>query len=287
MTELTDRTGATGAPEPSAGTTRTRRKDDGRLGWGLRIWVAMVMGLLILPTVVVIPMSFTGARTFQFPPEDWSLRWYREFFTSASWTSAFTTSLRVALVVAVLASVLGIAAAIALNRWTLPGKELVRQLLLAPLIIPSVVIAIALYYVFLDWQLTGSFEGFVLAHTVIALPFVIVSVTTSLNTYDRQLSLASASLGAGAVTTFLRVTVPLIMPGIASGFVFAFVTSLDEVVIALFLQSPSFETLPVRMYEGVTSDIDPTVAVASTVMVVATLIALLIPEVLRLRRPKS
>ncbi|MGY2066525.1 ABC transporter permease [Blastococcus sp. SYSU DS0619] len=273
--------------EPTRTTTKSRRGTDDGLGWGLRTWVALVMGLLILPTVVVIPMSFTDERTFQFPPENWSLRWYGEFFTSDAWTTAFTTSLRVALVVAVLASVIGIAAAIALNRWSLPGKEFVRQLVLAPLIIPSVVIAVALYYVFLDWQLTGSFQGFVLAHTVIAVPFVIVSVTTSLNGYDRQLSLASASMGANAVTTFLRVTVPLIMPGIASGFVFAFVTSLDEVVIALFLQSPSFETLPVRMYEGVTSDIDPTVAVASTLMVLATLIALLIPEVLRLRRPKS
>lgn len=273
--------------EPTRTKTKTRRRTDGGLGWGLRTWVALVMGLLILPTVVVIPMSFTDARTFQFPPQGWSLRWYREFFTSDAWTSAFTTSLRVALVVAVLATVLGIAGAIALSRWNLPGKEFVRQLVLAPLIIPSVVIAVALYYVFLDWHLTGSFLGFVFAHTVIALPFVVVSVTTSLNGYDRQLSLASASLGANAVTTFLRVTVPLIMPGIASGFVFAFVTSLDEVVISLFLQSPSFETLPVRMYEGVTSDIDPTVAVASTLMVFATLIALLIPEVLRLRRQKS
>jgi putative spermidine/putrescine transport system permease protein len=257
----------------------------GRLGLGLRVWVTLVMALLVLPTLVVIPMSFTDARTFQFPPDNWSLRWYTEFFTSDAWTTAFITSLQVAAVAAVLATVIGTAAAIGIERWEFPGKEVLRQVILAPLIIPVIVIAVALYYVFLDWNLVGNFAGFVVAHTIIAVPFVIVSVTTSLAGYDRRLSLASASLGASTVTTFLRVTAPLILPGIGSGFVFAFVTSLDEVVIALFLQSPDIETLPVRMYEGVTSDIDPTVAVASTLMVLITLIALLSPELLRFRRP--
>jgi putative spermidine/putrescine transport system permease protein len=264
-----------------------RRTKDGRIGLGLRLWVALIMALLILPTLVVIPMSFTDARTFQFPPEDWSLRWYTEFFTSDTWVSAFVTSLQVAAVAAVIATVLGTAAAIGLDRWEFPGREVIRQLILAPLVIPVIVVAVAIYYVFLDWNLVGNFTGFVLAHVMIAVPFVVVSVTTSLAGYDRRLSLASASLGASPVTSFLRVTAPLIMPGIGSGFVFAFVTSLDEVVISLFLQSPDIETLPVRMYEGVTSDIDPTVAVASTLMVLVTLVVLLSPEFLRLRRPSK
>lgn len=267
-------------------TERGRRRGKVRsMGPGLRLWVALMMGLLILPTLVVIPMSFTDARTFQFPPENWSMRWYTEFFTSDVWMDAFMTSLQVAAVAAILATVLGTAAAIGLDRWEFPGKEAIRQVILAPLIIPVIVIAVALYYVFLDWNLVGNFTGFVVAHTIIAIPFVVVSVSTSLAGYDRRLSLASASLGASSVTTFRRVTAPLIMPGIGSGFVFAFVTSLDEVVIALFLQSPDIETLPVRMYEGVTSDIDPTVAVASTLMVLITLIVLISPEFLRLRRP--
>lgn len=258
-----------------------------RLGLGLRIWIVLVMGLLILPTLVVIPMSFTDARTFQFPPENWSLRWYGEFFTSDAWVSAFVTSLQVAALAAVIATVLGTAAAVALDRWDFPGRELIRQVILAPLIIPVIVIAVALYYVFLQWHLVGNFTGFVIAHVVLAVPFVVVSVSTSLAGYDRRLSLASASLGASPATSFLKITAPLIMPGIGSGFVFAFVTSLDEVVIALFLQSPDIETLPVRMYEGVTSDIDPTVAVASTLMVLVTLIVLLSPELLRFRRPSK
>lgn len=265
-------------------TERRPRSRDGRIGLGLRIWVMLVMALLILPTLVVIPMSFTDARTFQFPPEQWSMRWYREFFTSDAWMSAFITSLQVAAVAAVAATVLGTAAAFGLDRWEFRGKEVIRQIILAPLIIPVIVIAVALYYVFLDWHLVGNFMGFVLAHTIIAVPFVVVSVSTSLAGYDRRLSLASASLGANPLKTFMRITAPMIGPGIGTGFVFAFVTSLDEVVISLFLQSPDIETLPVRMYEGVTSDIDPTVAVASTLMVLVTLLVLLSPELLRLRR---
>lgn len=264
-----------------------RRPRDGRIGIGLRVWVGLMMALLILPTLVVIPMSFTDARTFQFPPENWSTRWYTEFFTSDTWVSAFVTSLQVAAVTAVIATVLGTATAIALDRWEFPGREVLRQIVLAPLIMPVIVIAVALYYVFLEWHLVGNFGGFVIAHVVIAIPFVVVSVSSSLSGYDRRLTLASASLGASQVTTFLRVTAPLIMPGIASGFVFAFVTSLDEIVIALFLQSPTIETLPVRMYEGITSDIDPTVAVASTLMVLVTLVVLLSPEFLRFRRPSK
>ncbi|MCW2858240.1 MAG: polyamine transporter permease [Marmoricola sp.] len=257
------------------------------LGWGLRAWVAVVVLLLLAPTLVVIPMSFSASATFAFPPRNWSLRWYEQFFTSDAWMSSLVTSLEVGLLVAALATVLGVAAAFALDRGRFVGRGAIRTLAMAPMIMPGIVVAVAIYAVFLRWHLTGTVTGFVLAHTTLAIPFVITSVTTSLAGYDRTVETAAASLGANPATTFRRITLPLVLPGVASGFAFAFVTSLDEVVIALFLQTPNVRTLPVQMYDSITLQIDPTIAAASSLMVVATTLVLLIPQLLRRRRSTS
>lgn len=259
----------------------------GALGPGLMMWVLAVAFLLVVPTLIVIPMSFSASHTFQFPPDDWSIRWYREFFASDEWLSALGASLRLGSVVAVIATVLGVAAAFGLDRWVFKGSGLVRSLIMAPMIVPTVVVAIAIYSLFLRWQLVGTMTGFVLAHTVLALPFVVVSVTASLAGYDRRVEAASSSLGAGPMVTFRRVTLPMILPGVGSGFVFAFITSFDEVVVALFLQTPDLVTLPVKMYEGIATDIDPTVAAASSIIVTVTTIVLIAPQLLRLRRRTS
>ncbi|MGW3472375.1 ABC transporter permease [Saccharopolyspora sp. NPDC000995] len=254
------------------------------IGWGLKVWVAVVAALLLGPTLVVIPMSFGDAQTFEFPPRQWSLRWYREFFSSSEWMRSLLTSVQIGLLVALAATILGVAAAFALNRAGWRGSGIVRSAMMAPMIVPGIVVAVATYGIFLRWQLNGTALGFVLAHTVLAVPFVVTSVGTSLAGYDRTVETASASLGANRVTTFLRVTLPLVLPGVASGFVFAFVTSLDEVVIALFLQTPDIRTLPVQMYDSITLQIDPTIAAASSLIVVATTVVLIIPQFIR-RRP--
>lgn len=256
------------------------------IGWGLMVWVVFVAALLLTPTVVVIPMSFGAAQTFEFPPKEWSLRWYREFFSSQEWMRSLLTSVQIGLLVAIVATVLGVAAALALDRTRWRGRGVARSAMMAPMIVPGIVVAVAIYEVFLRWQLNGTALGFVLAHTVLAVPFVVTSVATSLAGYDRTVETASSSLGANRATTFLRVTLPLVLPGVASGFVFAFVTSLDEVVIALFLQTPDIRTLPVQMYDAITLQIDPTIAAASSLIVVATTVGLLIPQLVR-RKPRS
>ncbi|WP_242884351.1 ABC transporter permease [Actinomadura litoris] len=269
---------------------RTREKEpvkaqrDGGIGWGLRTAVGLTALLLIAPTVVVIPMSFSGATTFEFPPKSWSLRWYKSFFGSEKWMYALLTSVQIGLLVAVAATILGVAVALGLTRSRFRGRGAVRQLMMAPMIMPGIVVAIAIYGVFIRWQLNGTAIGFVIAHTVLALPFVVTAVSTSLAGYDRTQDIAAATLGATAWTTFFRITVPQVLPGVLSGFAFAFVTSLDEVVVALFLQTPDIQTLPVQMYNSITLEIDPTIAAASSVMVVATTLVLLVPQLVRRER---
>lgn len=250
----------------------------------LKAWVAMVVALLLAPTLVVIPMSFSDSTTFSFPPKGWSLRWYQNFFQSPEWVDALADSVKVGIAAAIVATIVGTAAAIALSRATFRGRALVQGAMMAPAIVPSIVIAVAIYIMFLKWQLTGTMIGFIAAHSILAVPFVIVTVTTALANYDRTIEYASASLGAGPVTTFRRVILPVLLPGVASGFVFAFVTSFDEVVVALFLQTPDIRTLPVKMYNSITLQIDPTIAAASSLIVVITTAVLLLVQFLPRRR---
>lgn len=254
---------------------------DRRLSWFTKVMVVLVGVYLVIPTMIVIPLSFTDRASFAFPPQGWSLRYYKTFLTEPVWRDALLTSVKLGVVVMVLATLLGSAAAVALVRGRFPGKSLVNGLLLAPMIVPVIVIAVAVFGVFLRWQLVGSFTGFVLAHTVLAVPFVIVTVSSALRTFDDRLELAAASLGAPPLTRLRRVTLPLVLPGVLSGAVFAFVTSFDEVVVALYLQSPDMRTLPVRMYTSVTSETDPTIAAASTLVLVVTTLLILLPQLIR------
>jgi len=252
--------------------------------WPLRIAAALVGAWLIVPTLVVIPLSFTDRATFQFPPPGWSLRYYREFFADPAWLGSLLNSLQLALMVTVAATVLGVAATFALVRGRFRGKSLINGALVAPMMVPGIIVAIAVYAAFLDWQLVGTPQGYVVAHTVLALPFVVITVSSTLRTFDRRLEQAAASLGAGPVATFRQVTLPLLAPGIASGAVFAFVTSFDEVVVSLFIQSPELQTLPVRMFTSVTTEIDPTIAAAASLIVVLTTLLVLLPQLLRRSR---
>jgi putative spermidine/putrescine transport system permease protein len=266
---------------------RAETPDVTRLSWGLRLWVIVVAILLLAPTFVVLPMSFSTSEVFQFPPKHWSVVWYRTFFSSQAWRSAVVASIEIGILVAILATVLGVAASLGLARAKYRGRGALRMLMMAPMIMPGIVVAVAIYSVFLKWHLTGTVLGFVLAHTTLALPFVIVSVSSSLLGQDRTLELAASSLGASPVATFRRVTLPLILPGVLTGFAFAFVTSLDEVVIALFLQTPNLRTLPALMYTSMTQVIDPTTAAASSFMVVVTTVVLLVLQFARGRRSGS
>ncbi|RWD33539.1 ABC transporter permease [Mesorhizobium sp.] len=228
--------------------------------------------LLVAPTLVVVPMSFNANKSLAFPPQGFSWQWYQNFATSPEWSTSFLNSLKVASLVAVLATVLGTLAAFGLDRMKARPANLLRMLMLTPMVVPGVVLAIGIYAVYLETHLVGTMLGFVLAHTILALPFVLIAVSASLEVFDRRLETAAASLGAGALTTFRTVTLPLILPGILSGLLFAFATSFDEIVVSLFITNPYLKTLPVQIFSSITRDADPTVAAVGTILLCATTI---------------
>ena len=237
------------------------------------LWVvaAIVSIWLVAPTLIVIPLSFTDKASLVFPPTGWSLRWYESFFSNPQWTGALWNSFLIGILVALVATVLGLLAAMGLR--SLVNKKLAGALtvgLLAPMVVPGIVLAIGIYAVFLKLGLLGTLLGFVAAHTVLALPFTVVAITAGFANFDERLELASQSLGASPVKTFFKVTLPNIIPGMVSGALFAFVTSFDEVMVSLFIKSPYLQTLPVLMYSSVTRDTDPTLAAAATVILILT-----------------
>ncbi len=236
----------------------------------LWLYAGLVALWLIAPTLIVIPLSFTNRPSLIFPPPGWSTEWYANFFASAQWTSALWNSIKVGALVAVVATTAATMAALALTRATFRGQPIVYGAMLAPMIVPPVIIAIGIYAIFLNQGLTGTLVGFVAAHSVVALPFALIPILASLRGFDKRLEAAAQICGATRFAAFRQVTLPLIMPGVASGALFAFVTSFDEVVISLFIQSPYLQTLPVQMYASVTRDTDPTIAAAATLILILT-----------------
>jgi putative spermidine/putrescine transport system permease protein len=228
---------------------------------------------MVLPSLVVIPMSFNAYTSLAFPPQALSLHWYSNLVSDPEWTNAVRHTLEIGIGTTVMATVLGTAAALALDRGRIPGRKLVDALFVAPMVVPLVIIAIGVYSAFLTWHLVGSSQAFLAAHTVLALPFVIFTVSASLRTFDTALERAAASLGAGPVQTFARITLPVISPGILAGAVMAFTVSFDESVVSLFLATGEYRTLPVQIYTAVIRNVDPTVAAASSSVLVLTILS--------------
>lgn len=245
--------------------------------------VGAVIVLQMAPTLVVAVASFGDTRSLAFPPKGLSGRWYESFFTE-DWLPTAWTSLRIAALTALLATVLGTMAAFGVVRGRFPGRSIVGGLFLAPLIVPTVIVGIGLFEVFGRWRLAGTTLGLVLAHTALALPFVVATVGAGLRTVDPALERAAANLGAGPVMTFRKITLPLILPAVLTGALFAFVVSLDEIVIAIFLTSPTLTTLPVQIFATLQSFLDPTVAAISTMLLAVTAVALLGSALLERRR---
>lgn len=272
------------APPAARARARRRTRSVDAVPWWLRLVVAAGAVFFVLPTLFVIPMSFSSSTTFSFPPQEFSLQLYRNFFSDPVWLESLRNSALVALVAALVATVVGTAAAVGLHGLTGRLARLARTLLMISIVTPGIVIAVVVYIAFLRWHLVGTFGGYVLAHAALGTPFVLVSVTSALSGFDATLLRASASLGATPLRTFLRVTMPLISRGVVTGAVFAFVTSFDEVVIALFLRSPTFQTLPVQMYNSVTFEVDPTIAATSSLVVTAVTLVCLVPLLLGSRR---
>jgi putative spermidine/putrescine transport system permease protein len=251
---------------------------EGKLGRGPCFFM-----FLVLPIFVIIPISFSPASYLQFPPRGFSLRWYAAYFGSSNWISATLVSFQVALVTMIIATLLGTLASLALVRGEFKGKKLIYGIILSPMIIPVIVIAVATYYLFARFHLVGTKPGLILAHTVLAVPFVVVNVTATLQGFDITLERAALSLGANRRTTFMKVTFPLIKPGMISGALFAFITSFDEVVIAIFISGIRAATLPKQMWDGLREVINPTISAVASLLIVFSILLLLSAEILRRR----
>jgi putative spermidine/putrescine transport system permease protein len=250
----------------------------------LNTFAAVVALLLILPLLAVVPAAFSDKSFIRLPPETWSLRWWHVFFADASWRRALITSLEVAALSAVVSILAGTAAALGMARAGSALRTLLTGLFIGPVVAPVIVLALALYAIARAAGLVGTTTALVIAHTMLALPYVALNVGVSLAALDPRLDLAAAGLGAGPWRIFRTVTLPLIAPGVIGGGVFAFITSFDEVVLSIFLAGPTVKTLPVRIWEEIRVEFTPVVAVAATVMIALALVAALCGHLFMRRR---
>ncbi|WFU39980.1 ABC transporter permease [Bradyrhizobium sp. CB82] len=239
---------------------------------------------LIAPMLIMVPLSFTQGNQMIWPPVGFSTQWYEAVLTSSAWRGRLMNSLEIGIGSAALATILGLLAALALVRGRFPGKRVISALLMAPLIVPTVVIAIGMFFVWtFGWQigpvtlggdLVGSVLGLILAHAVLNLPYSVIMITSALVTVDRNLERAAAIMGAAPMAVFWRVTLPQIHVGILFGFVFAFLGSWDEYIISSFLVSAKVTTVPVYLFAEVKYSVQPTSAAVSTILLAITSIIL-------------
>jgi putative spermidine/putrescine transport system permease protein len=256
-----------------------------KLGWwALRVFSVAVLVFLLLPILAIVPLSFSSSSFLVYPMPGWSLQWYRELFTADEWTRAARNSFIVAPAATLIATALGTLAAVGLARATFAGKGLVMSLLLAPMVVPIVVVGVATYLLFARVGLADTYLGLILVHAALGAPFVVTTVLATLQGFDHNLVRASMSLGAGPLETFWRITLPVIAPGVVSGALFAFATSFDEVVVTLFLAGPTQVTLPRQMFTGIRENINPTIAAVATLLILFTTSLMLVLEWLRGRR---
>ncbi|MFB2552566.1 ABC transporter permease [Ensifer soli] len=246
---------------------------------------AAVSLFLMLPIVFIAALSFGSSQWLIFPPPSWTTRWYGELFADPRWLGSALTSLKIALIVTVLSVVIGFLAALGLNRGRFAGREVLRALFLTPMILPVVVLAVALYAFFLRIGLAGTTVGFVIAHLVVALPFSIISIGSALDGFDRSVEDAAILCGASPWEARLRVTVPAVRHGLFGAAVFSFLASWDEVVLAIFMASPSLQTLPVKIWTTLRQDLTPVIAAASTLLILFTMLLMLIAALVRKGRP--
>jgi putative spermidine/putrescine transport system permease protein len=241
----------------------------------LAVLTGAVLVFLVAPIVTIVPLSFSSGSFFQYPLPGFSLRWYEDFFTSSFWLPALKNSLIVGVSATLIATTLGTLAALGLWRARFPAQALLLAVLISPMVVPVIIVAVGVYFAFAPLGLTDGYLGLILAHATLGVPFVVITVLATLSGFDRTLVRAAESLGAPALTTFRRVTLPLILPGVASGAVFAFAASFDEVVVALLMAGPGQRTLPRQMFAGINDNISLTIAAAATLLIVTSLVLMI------------
>ena len=253
-------------------------------GAWLPLFGSLVLFLLILPTVIVIPMSFSDSAYLEFPPQQWSLRWYREYFGSAEWMSATWTSLQAAVLTTLIATPLGTLAAYGMSGLSERLRNGLQLIVLTPLVVPVILVAVGVFHLYAKLGLNYTLAGVVIAHVALALPFVVITVISGLKGYDFNLELAARSLGASRARAFLSITVPHLRLSIQTAAFLAFITSLDEVVVAMFVSGGENATITRRMFNALRDQIDPTIAAISTCLIVLSVLTLALVQFLSSRQ---
>ena len=278
--------------------------------WTYRVICVLVFFFLIAPILVIIPLSFNAEPFFTFTermmrldPDGFSLRWYDNLLTfgmsdasavrdaswwadvwnNAAWVRAAKNSVIIGFFATILATSLGTLAALGLARSEMPYRKAIMAMLISPMIVPIIITATGLFFFYSATGLAGTYFGIILAHATLGIPFVIITVTATLVGFDHSLTRAAASLGASPSTTFFKVTMPLILPGVISGALFAFITSFDEVVVVLFVAAHEQQTIPRQMWNGIREQISPSILAVATILVVVSIALLTTVELLRRR----
>ncbi len=251
--------------------------------YAIRVFCALVLVCLVLPIFAIIPISFTSDTMLSYPMPGFSFRWFTEFFNSVMWTLSMKNSFVIALATTCLATALGTLAALGLTMANFPFKGVITGIMIMPMVVPIVISAVGIYFFYAWIGLTGTYTGMILAHTALATPFVVITVTATLQGFNRNQIRAGSSLGASPSTVFFKITLPQILPGVISGALFAFVTSFDEVVVALFIAGSEQYTLPRQMFAGIREKYNPTIAAVATMMIVVSVVLLVTVELLRRR----
>lgn len=267
---------------------------------GERIWhytfmtiCVLIFCFLIIPIIIILPLSFNAQPYFSFTPEMLSLnpdgfstRWYEKFFTDPAWQQAVRNSLFIAFFSTILSTFLGTLAALGLSQKEFPFKTTIMGILISPMVVPLIISAAGMYFFYAKMNLSSTFLGVILAHAALATPFVVITVTATLTGFDHSLTRAAANLGSSPANTFFRITVPLITPGVISGALFAFITSFDEVVVILFVGSVGQRTIPWAMFSGIREEISPTILAVATLLITFSVILLFMVELLRRRNER-
>jgi len=258
--------------------------------YALKFSAWAVLFFLIVPIVVIIPLSFNAEPYFTFTrgmmtlePSAYSLRWYDAIITNPNWMLAVKNSFIIGFFATIVSTTLGTMAAVGLSSQNMPFKRVIMALLLSPMIVPLIIIAAGMFFFYTKFGLAGSYVGLVIAHAALGVPFVIITVTATLSGFDKSLYHAGLSMGASPLKTFFDVVIPLIRPGVISGAMFAFVTSFDEVVLVLFLAGPGQRTIPRQMFSGLREQINPTILAVATLLILVSVAFLLTLEFLRRR----
>ncbi|MBV8393959.1 MAG: ABC transporter permease [Alphaproteobacteria bacterium] len=236
---------------------------------------ALIYVFLMLPLVVVFPISLSSAPYMQFPPPGWSWQWYERYLDDPQWIDATFRSLYVGVATAILALLLGVPLSFSLVRGRYPGRGLIDRIAMAPVIVPTIILSVSVYGLFSRLRLIGEWYGLAIAHTVLALPFVVLVMVAGLRDFDRALEHAAEGLGAGRWSTLWRITLPLLRPSLVSAALLAFLASFDELVVAMFLTGPNM-TLPKKMFDNILMEIDPTIAAVSVMQIVLVTIVLVL-----------